>query len=165
MENQIVEFAGEGEWQITLEVFRDLGLAFGAALTAIYILRVAQTGSFVIPGIVMLAIPLSILGIMPGFWLLNAVAGGSHAGHDDAADGVVLVAEQFDGALAACADRSHRRVPAEIGYVQPMSETGGEQILPLIHGIRLVIDNYDRHRSRPESSVVPTSYSKDIALS
>lgn len=78
-----VDFAGEGEWKITLDVFRDLGLAFGAALIAIYILLVAQTGSFVIPGIVMLAIPLSILGIMPGFWLLNAVAGGSVGGYAD----------------------------------------------------------------------------------
>lgn len=78
-----VDFAGEGEWKITLDVFRDLGLAFAAALVAIYILLVAQTGSFVIPGIVMLAIPLSILGIMPGFWLLNAVAGGSVGGYAD----------------------------------------------------------------------------------
>jgi multidrug efflux pump subunit AcrB len=71
-----VDFAGEGEWQITLDVFRDLGLAFGAALVGIYILLVAQTGSFVIPVVVMLAIPLTIIGIMPGFWLLNLLVGG-----------------------------------------------------------------------------------------
>jgi multidrug efflux pump subunit AcrB len=74
-----VNFAGEGEWQITLDVFRDLGLAFGAALIGIYILLVAQTRSFAIPVVVMLAIPLTVVGIMPGFWLLNAVAGG-HVG-------------------------------------------------------------------------------------
>jgi multidrug efflux pump subunit AcrB len=68
-----VDFAGEGEWKITLDVFRDLGLAFGAAMIAIYILLVAQTGSFAIPVVVMLAIPLTILGVMPGFWLLNAI--------------------------------------------------------------------------------------------
>jgi len=68
-----VDFAGEGEWRITLDVFRDLGLAFGAAMIAIYILLVAQMKSFVIPLVVMLAIPLTILGVMPGFWLLNAV--------------------------------------------------------------------------------------------
>jgi multidrug efflux pump subunit AcrB len=71
-----VEFAGEGEWKITLDVFRDLGLAFAAALVGIYVLLAAQTGSFIIPVVVMLAIPLTALGIMPGFWLLNAVAGG-----------------------------------------------------------------------------------------
>jgi len=68
-----VDFAGEGEWKITLDVFRDLGLAFGAAMIGIYILLVAQTGSFAIPVVVMLAIPLTVLGVMPGFWLLNAV--------------------------------------------------------------------------------------------
>jgi multidrug efflux pump subunit AcrB len=69
-----VNFAGEGEWQITLDVFRDLGLAFGAAMVMIYVLLVAQTKSFVIPLVVMLAIPLTILGVMPGFWLLNHVS-------------------------------------------------------------------------------------------
>ena len=68
-----VDFAGEGEWKITLDVFRDLGLAFGAAMIAIYVLLVAQTGSFTIPLVVMLAIPLTVLGVMPGFWLLNVV--------------------------------------------------------------------------------------------
>ena len=53
-----VAFAGEGEWKITLDVFRDLGLAFGAAMIAIYVLLVAQMGSFTIPLVVMLAIPL-----------------------------------------------------------------------------------------------------------
>lgn len=68
-----VAFAGEGEWKITLDVFRDLGLAFGAAMIAIYILLVAQMGSFVVPVVVMLAIPLTVLGVMPGFWLLNTI--------------------------------------------------------------------------------------------
>ena len=44
-----VDFAGEGEWKITLDVFRDLGLAFGAAMIAIYVLLVAQTRSFTVP--------------------------------------------------------------------------------------------------------------------
>lgn len=78
-----VDFAGEGEWKITLDVFRDLGLAFAAALVAIYILLVAQTRSFVIPIVVMLAIPLAVLGIMPGFWLLNQIAGGQVGAYSD----------------------------------------------------------------------------------
>ncbi len=68
-----VAFAGEGEWKITLDVFRDLGLAFAAAMIGIYVLLVAQMGSFTMPIIVMLAIPLTILGVMPGFWLLNVL--------------------------------------------------------------------------------------------
>ena len=66
-----VEWAGEGEWKITIDVFRDLGLAFGAALLGIFIILMFQTGSRVLPLLIMLAIPLTLIGIMPGFWLLN----------------------------------------------------------------------------------------------
>jgi multidrug efflux pump subunit AcrB len=66
-----IEWAGEGEWKITVDVFRDLGLAFGAACLGIYVLLVYQTGSYFMPIILMISIPLTIIGIMPGFWLLN----------------------------------------------------------------------------------------------
>lgn len=75
-----VSFTGEGEWKLTLDVFRDMGLAFIAALIAIYILLVHQTKSFAIPLVVMMAIPLTIIGIMPGFWLLNVLSGGTIGG-------------------------------------------------------------------------------------
>jgi multidrug efflux pump subunit AcrB len=68
-----VNWRGEGEWKITLDVFRDLGMAFGAALILIYVLLVAQTGSLLIPVVIMVAIPLTIIGIMPGFALLNLI--------------------------------------------------------------------------------------------
>ena len=61
-----VVWAGEGEWDITLDVFRDLGLAFGAALLGIFILLMFQTGSQTLPILIMLAIPLTMIGIMPG---------------------------------------------------------------------------------------------------
>jgi multidrug efflux pump subunit AcrB len=66
-----VNLAGEGEWDITLDVFRDLGIAFAAALLLIYILLVQQTESFLIPLVIMVAIPLTLIGILPGFALLN----------------------------------------------------------------------------------------------
>jgi multidrug efflux pump subunit AcrB len=78
-----VDWAGEGEWKITLDVFRDLGIAFAAALVGIYVLLIAQTGSFVMPLLIMSAIPLTMLGILPGFWLLNVVAGGTVGGYGD----------------------------------------------------------------------------------
>ena len=78
-----VDFAGEGEWKITLDVFRDLGLAFAAAMVMIYVILVIQTGSFLIPLVVMLAIPLTVLGVMPGFWLLNEIAGQTVGGYSD----------------------------------------------------------------------------------
>lgn len=66
-----VDWKGEGEWKITVDVFRDLGIAFAAALMAIYVLLVYETKSYALPGIIMLSIPLTMIGIMPGFWLLN----------------------------------------------------------------------------------------------
>ncbi len=68
-----VNWRGEGEWKITLDVFRDLGMAFGVALALIYILLVAQIGSLLIPVVIMIAIPLTVIGIMPGFALLNLI--------------------------------------------------------------------------------------------
>ncbi len=66
-----VQWAGEGEWKITLRVFRDMGLAFAAALLGIYFILVVHTGSYLLPVLIMMAIPLTILGIMPGFFILN----------------------------------------------------------------------------------------------
>jgi len=68
-----VRWAGEGEWQITIAVFRDLGLAFAAAQVGIFIILMFQTGSRLLPLVIMLAIPLTMIGIMPGFWLLNVL--------------------------------------------------------------------------------------------
>jgi len=70
-----LEWAGEGEWKITLDVFRDLGLAFGAAMIGIYILLVIQTASYLMPLVIMTSIPLTAVGIIPGFWLLNLLTG------------------------------------------------------------------------------------------
>jgi multidrug efflux pump subunit AcrB len=69
-----VQWAGEGEWKITLDVFRDLGLAFGAALVGIFVVLMFQTRSRILPLLIMLAIPLTMIGIMPGFWALNVIS-------------------------------------------------------------------------------------------
>jgi multidrug efflux pump subunit AcrB len=77
------EWAGEGEWKITVDVFRDLGIAFAAALVAIYILLVYETGSYSLPLIIMMSIPLTLIGIMPGFWLLNLVVNRPVGGYEN----------------------------------------------------------------------------------
>ncbi len=92
-----VEWAGEGEWQITLDVFRDLGIAFGAAMLGIYILLVVETASFTMPLLLMTAIPLTLLGIMPGFWLLNVLFSGEVGGF---ADPVFFTATGMIGMIA-----------------------------------------------------------------
>jgi multidrug efflux pump subunit AcrB len=66
-----VNWWDEGEMRLTLHIFRDLGIGFLGALLAIYILLSQQTGSFRLPIVIMMAIPLMVIGVMPGFWLLN----------------------------------------------------------------------------------------------
>ena len=62
----------DGEWHITIEVFRDLGKAFAAVLVLIYVLMVGWFRSFLTPLIVMIAIPFSLVGILPAHGLLGA---------------------------------------------------------------------------------------------
>ena len=62
----------DGEMHITYEVFRDLGIAFAAVLVLIYILVVAWFRNFITPLIIMFPIPLTLVGILPGHWLLGA---------------------------------------------------------------------------------------------
>jgi multidrug efflux pump subunit AcrB len=62
----------DGEWHITYEVFRDLGIAFAAVLVLIYILVVAWFGNFTVPLIIMAPIPLTLVGILPGHFLFGA---------------------------------------------------------------------------------------------
>lgn len=62
----------DGEWQITYEVFRDLGVAFAVVLILIYMLIVGWFQHFTVPLIMLAAIPLSLIGIVLGHWLLHA---------------------------------------------------------------------------------------------
>ncbi len=66
-----VIWTGEGEWKITVDVFRDMGLAFLFALIGIFFVLKLQTSSASLSLIIMSAIPLTTIGIMPGFWFLN----------------------------------------------------------------------------------------------
>ncbi len=62
----------DGEWHITYEVFRDLGLAFGAVMILIYVLVVAWFKDFTTPLVIMVPIPLTLIGILPGHALFGA---------------------------------------------------------------------------------------------
>jgi multidrug efflux pump subunit AcrB len=92
-----VKWAGEGEWEITLRVFRDLGIAFGVAMAGILLLLIVQTGSVKLSLVIMCAIPLTLIGIAPGFWLLNIIAGGTVGGY---ADPVFFTATGMIGMIA-----------------------------------------------------------------
>lgn len=62
----------DGEWQVTYETFRDMGIAYSLGLILIYLLVVAQFRSYLVPLIIMAPIPLTIIGVMPGHALLDA---------------------------------------------------------------------------------------------
>jgi multidrug efflux pump subunit AcrB len=62
----------DGEWQITYETFRDMGAAYAVGLVLIYLLVVAQFGSYLVPLIIMAPIPLTVVGVLPGHALLGA---------------------------------------------------------------------------------------------
>jgi len=61
----------DGEWQVTFETFRDMGIAYAVGLILIYLLVVAQFKSYLVPLIIMAPIPLTIIGVMPGHALLG----------------------------------------------------------------------------------------------
>ena len=62
----------DGEWQITYETFRDMGIAYAAGLVLIYLLVVAQFRSYLVPLVIMAPIPLTVIGVMPGHALAGA---------------------------------------------------------------------------------------------
>ena len=62
----------DGEWQVTYETFRDMGLAYAVGLLLIYVLVVAQFRSYLVPLVIMAPIPLTLVGVMPGHALLGA---------------------------------------------------------------------------------------------
>jgi multidrug efflux pump subunit AcrB len=62
----------DGEWQVTYDTFRDMGIAYSVGLVLIYLLVVAHFGSYSVPLVIMAPIPLTIIGVMPGHALLGA---------------------------------------------------------------------------------------------
>jgi multidrug efflux pump subunit AcrB len=62
----------DGEWQVTYETFRDMGIAYGVGMILIYLLIVAQFRSYMVPLVIMSPIPLTVIGVMPGHALLGA---------------------------------------------------------------------------------------------
>lgn len=92
-----LNWGGEGEWLITIDVFRDMGLAFIFALVGIFFVLKFQTNSTSLSLIIMSAIPLTVIGIMPGFAVLNLFGEREVAG---APDPVLFTATAMIGMIA-----------------------------------------------------------------
>ena len=138
-EGIVVDWAGEGEWKITLDVFRDLGIAFGAAMLGIYILLIIETNSFFMPLLIMMAIPLTLLGIMPGFWLLNLAFAGQVGGFDNP---VFFTATSMIGMIAlggivirnslVLIDFIHQSISQGMPFKQAILDSGAVRLRPII---------------------------------
>jgi multidrug efflux pump subunit AcrB len=133
------DFAGEGEWNITIAVFRDLGIAFGAALFFIYVLLVAQTGSMAMPLIIMAAIPLTMIGIMPGFFLLNLFADRPVAGFDNpvfftatAMIGIIALAGIVVRNSIILIDFIHLGIARGLALKEAVVEAGAVRLRPIV---------------------------------
>ncbi len=134
-----VNLAGEGEWKITLEVFRDLGLAFAGALILIYILLVQQTESFVVPLVIMAAIPLTMIGILPGFTILNLLLARNIGGFPDS---IFFTATGMIGMIALAGivvrnsiilvDFIHVRTNAGADLKDAIIESGAVRLTPIV---------------------------------
>jgi multidrug efflux pump subunit AcrB len=119
----------DGEWQITYETFRDMGLAYAVGLILIYLLVVAQFGSYLTPLIIMAPIPLTIIGVMPGHALLGAQYTATSMIGMIALAGIIvrnsiLLVDFINLQLRAGVDFRHAVVHSAITRAQPILLTG-----------------------------------------
>ncbi len=134
-----VVWSGEGEWKITVDVFRDLGLAFLGALVMIYILLVHETQSFGMPLVIMVAIPLTLIGIVPGFLLLNLLGAAPIHGYPNS---IYFTATGMIGMIALAGivvrnsiiliDFMHLRLREGLPLKEAVVETGAVRLMPIV---------------------------------
>ncbi len=116
----------DGEMKLTLDVFRDLGAAMGVALIAIYLLLVGRFRSFTIPLIIMASIPLSMIGIMPGFAMTGVYFSATSMIGVIALAGIVV--RNSIVLLEFILDKKHEGMPLE----QALIEAGAIRTRPIV---------------------------------
>jgi len=132
----------DGEWQITYETFRDMGLAYSVGLVLIYLLVVAQFRSYVVPLIIMAPIPLTLIGVMPGHALLGAQFTATSMIGMIALAGIIvrnsiLLVDFIDGELAAGRELVDAVINAGVTRAKPIVLTG----LAAMSGAFFIIDD------------------------
>ncbi|WP_372528138.1 efflux RND transporter permease subunit, partial [Piscinibacter sp.] len=132
----------DGEWQITYETFRDMGAAYAVGLVLIYLLVVAQFGSYLTPLIIMAPIPLTIIGVMPGHALLGAQYTATSMIGMIALAGIIvrnsiLLVDFINLQVRAGADFKQAVVNAAITRAQPIVLTG----LAAMFGAFFILDD------------------------
>jgi multidrug efflux pump subunit AcrB len=119
----------DGEWQITYETFRDMGLAYAVGMVLIYLLVVAQFGSYSVPLVIMAPIPLTLIGVMPGHALLGAQFTATSMIGMIALAGIIvrnsiLLVDFIDLQVAQGMDLAHAVVAAAVARTKPIVLTG-----------------------------------------
>jgi len=124
----------DGEWQVTYEVFRDLGLAFAGALVLIYLLIVAWFGSLSTPLVMMAAIPLTLIGIIPGhlvfgaFFTATSMIGMIALAGIMVRNGILLI-DYLEARLEAGADLRDAIIEAGAVRTRPIALTAGTVVI------------------------------------
>ncbi|GAB6043533.1 efflux RND transporter permease subunit [Endothiovibrio diazotrophicus] len=119
----------DGEWQVTYETFRDMGIAYSIGLILIYLLVVAQFRSYLVPLIIMAPIPLTVIGVMPGHALLGAQFTATSMIGMIALAGIIvrnsiLLVEFINGEVAAGVDFEEAVIRAGSVRAKPIVLTG-----------------------------------------
>jgi multidrug efflux pump subunit AcrB len=132
----------DGEWQITYETFRDMGTAYAVGLVLIYLLVVAQFGSYLTPLIIMAPIPLTLAGVMPGHALLGAQFTATSMIGMIALAGIIvrnsiLLVDVIEQAIQGGADLAKAVVDAVVTRAQPIALTG----LAAMLGATFILDD------------------------
>ena len=134
----------DGEWEVTWVTFRDMGAAFMVALLGIYILVVAQFGSFKLPLVILTPIPLTLIGIMFGHWLFNAPFTATSMIGFIALAGIIV-----RNSILLVDFIRHARTP-ERPLVDVLLEAGAIRFKPILLTAHCRHDRRRRHPCRPD---------------
>jgi multidrug efflux pump subunit AcrB len=132
----------DGEWQVTFETFRDMGIAYAVGLVLIYLLVVAQFKSYLVPLVIMAPIPLTIIGVMPGHALLGAQFTATSMIGMIALAGIIvrnsiLLVDFVNLQLAGGMDLQHAVISAASARAKPIILTG----LAAMAGALFILDD------------------------
>jgi multidrug efflux pump subunit AcrB len=142
----------DGEWKVTYETFRDMGIAYGVGLVLIYLLVVAQFRSYLVPLIIMAPIPLTVIGVMPGHALLGSQFTATSMIGMIALAGIIvrnsiLLVDFVNQQLQAGADLQHAVIAAASARAKPILLTGLAAMLgaffilddPIFNGLAIAL--------------------------
>jgi multidrug efflux pump subunit AcrB len=117
----------DGEWEVTYVTFRDMGAAFMVAILGIYLLVVAQFGSFRLPLVILVPVPLTLIGIVLGHWLLGAAFTATSMIGFIALAGIIV-----RNSILLVDFIRHRRAGTDIQLRQALIEAGATRFKPIV---------------------------------